>query len=542
MKYEWIDGVKCGIIDGSTSEVNNKSLEENQGAVFRSGGKGNGNTLNGGRLYLEGGYVSNSAVNYGYVKTSGGTLDGIQMVGGEANINAGTTLQGDITVNGSARATVGANGYVYTSGNVRIYAKSGSVTINQIGAASLYLYVGASVYVTKAALKSLTVTSYSTNYSFDITDLDPTTIIGVSRSTGKLVIHTTNGDVTINGNLQGYQFKPDGKGGTIVSSCFAEGTLIQTPDGEKPVETLKLGDLVSTHRGPQPIRWLGKKHVDLRGATDRDNFLVRIKANAFEAGKPRRDLWVTPEHAVLVGERLIPVRMLVNGASIAYDLKRRQYTYYHFAFEKHAVVFSEALPSESYMIGRNERDFGTFETSGEAIDNAPAFPFVTEITEARKIWQALADRSNAIGIPVAMSSSATPERRVVRIRTDLGTQATLKDVNERHAVFSIPAGTKYVVVESDAWRPDQIHGPYWDDRRHLGVRVGAVRVSDQQRSVVIDDHLNETCLGGWNNIEDGCSRWTNGKGIIPLARAPRSFSKKELELAITFPDREDIAF
>ncbi len=56
------------------------------------------------------------------------------------------------------------------------------MTINQIGAASLYLYGRASVYVTKAALKSLTVTSYSSNYSFDITDLDPTDDRRSSRS------------------------------------------------------------------------------------------------------------------------------------------------------------------------------------------------------------------------------------------------------------------------------------------------------------------------------------------------------------------------
>ncbi|XAO71114.1 MAG: hypothetical protein AAYR33_08990 [Acetobacteraceae bacterium] len=150
MKYEWIGGFKCGVVDSSTSAVNNQSLDEGKGAVFKSGGKGDSNTLNGRRLYLQGGHVSNSYVNYGYVKTSGGTLNGIQMFGGKAVINAGTTLQGDITVNGSAKAAVGENGYVYTSGNIRIYAKSGRVFINQIGAATIYLYAAAAVYVTKA--------------------------------------------------------------------------------------------------------------------------------------------------------------------------------------------------------------------------------------------------------------------------------------------------------------------------------------------------------------------------------------------------------
>ena len=43
--------------------------------------------------------------------------------------------------------------------------------------------------------------------------------------------------------------------------CFTAGTLIDTPTGAKPVETLRTGDLVRTlHHGPQSIRWIGKSH------------------------------------------------------------------------------------------------------------------------------------------------------------------------------------------------------------------------------------------------------------------------------------------
>ena len=39
--------------------------------------------------------------------------------------------------------------------------------------------------------------------------------------------------------------------------CFAQGTLIQTPQGERRIETLKPGDMVVTlDNGPKPIRWL----------------------------------------------------------------------------------------------------------------------------------------------------------------------------------------------------------------------------------------------------------------------------------------------
>ncbi|UYH51024.1 Hint domain-containing protein [Candidatus Kirkpatrickella diaphorinae] len=534
---QWFDA------NGWTSTISDYTLEKGQGIRFKSGGKGDTNTVAGGQVQMSpGSRVRNSTVTSGHIQADGGTLDTVSMTGGSAVINAGTTLAGTISMEGSSDVVIGKNGQVATSGTVNLNVSGGTLEVYQIGNATINMSAGANVIVSRDSLSNLTFNGVDGDYSFDIADLDPSTILGMTPTSNQLIIHTTNGDITIKGNLRGYQLTSDGHGGTTVSSCFAEGTLIETPDGERPVEELTLGSYVSTHLGPRQIKWLGSKRIDLRGAISKDDFLVRIRANAFETGRPKRDLWITPEHCVLAGGKLIPVRMLVNGASIAYDLKRRQFTYYHFALDDHAVIMSEGLPSESYLMSQTNRDFSATQSSGDKLGATPAFPFVTEISEARKIWQALAERSAAIGIPVAMSSSAAPARRVVRVRTDLGTHATLKDVNERHAVFSIPAGTKYVVVESDAWRPDQIHGPYWDDRRHLGVRVGAVRVSDQQRSVIIDDHLNETCLGGWNNIEDGCSRWTNGKGIIPLARAPKSSGRKELELTIAFPDREEIAF
>jgi len=44
--------------------------------------------------------------------------------------------------------------------------------------------------------------------------------------------------------------------------CFTPGAMILTPQGERPVETLRIGDLVITRdNGPQPIRWISNQTV-----------------------------------------------------------------------------------------------------------------------------------------------------------------------------------------------------------------------------------------------------------------------------------------
>ncbi len=84
-----VDGVKCAVIDGSTSEINNQFLQENQ--VLCSGQAERQRqytqwrpTLPGGRLRLQ----FNSQI--WLCQDERRVLDGIKMVGGEAVINAGT--------------------------------------------------------------------------------------------------------------------------------------------------------------------------------------------------------------------------------------------------------------------------------------------------------------------------------------------------------------------------------------------------------------------------------------------------------------------
>jgi hypothetical protein len=137
--------------------------------------------------------------------------------------------------------------------------------------------------------------------------------------------------------------------------CFVAGTLIRTPDGEVPVETLCAGDLVLTHDdGPQPLRWIGRRTVEAVGVLAP----IEIRAGTFG---PHRTLLVSPQHRVLIrdalaelwfgeAEVLVSAKDLVNGRSVKVRAGG-MVEYVHILFDRHQVVWSEGLATESFLPG-----------------------------------------------------------------------------------------------------------------------------------------------------------------------------------------------
>jgi hypothetical protein len=152
----------------------------------------------------------------------------------------------------------------------------------------------------------------------------------------------------------------DGHGGTLLSAppCFAAGTRILTVRGMVAVEDLRAGDRVINHAGEQaPIVWVGRRHTDcLRHSRPRDVWPVRIRAGAFGEDCPRRDLRLSPDHAVLVGASLVPARFLINGAGIVQE-RVAEVTYYHLELPRHDVISAEGLAVESFLDTGNRARF-----------------------------------------------------------------------------------------------------------------------------------------------------------------------------------------
>jgi len=166
-------------------------------------------------------------------------------------------------------------------------------------------------------------------------------------------------------------------------ACFASGTRLATPVGEQPVETLAVGDVLLTADGAlRPIAWIGRFSVDCsRHQRPLDVWPVRVSANAFGSSMPHRDLWLSPDHAVLLGDALIPIRYLVNGTTIVQE-SRGEITYWHVALPKHDVLLAEGLPCESYL---DAEDGSIFLGHGAVLRLFPDFSGPTSNIAA--VWQ-----------------------------------------------------------------------------------------------------------------------------------------------------------
>ncbi len=151
--------------------------------------------------------------------------------------------------------------------------------------------------------------------------------------------------------------------------CFVTGTQIAAEAGEVAVEALRPGMRVRTRAGMRPVVWVGRRRVDLRRHPDPAAVApIRILAHAFGRGRPHRALWLSPDHAVFVAGALIPIRCLVNGATIARE-DRAAVVYHHVELDRHDVMQAEGLAVESYLDTGNRSAF----EGGAALDLHPDF-------------------------------------------------------------------------------------------------------------------------------------------------------------------------
>jgi autotransporter passenger strand-loop-strand repeat protein/uncharacterized repeat protein (TIGR03803 family) len=135
------------------------------------------------------------------------------------------------------------------------------------------------------------------------------------------------------------------------TACYCLGTLILTNKGEVEVERLAIGDHVVTASGQiRPIKWIGRRSYSGRFVLGRKDILpVCLKAGSIADNVPKRDLWISPHHAMFIDGMLIEAKDLVNGISIVQAQHADQVDYFHVELESHDVIIAEGAASESYI-------------------------------------------------------------------------------------------------------------------------------------------------------------------------------------------------
>ena len=146
---------------------------------------------------------------------------------------------------------------------------------------------------------------------------------------------------------------------THTIACFYQGTMIATPDGERPVESLQAGDLVLTAAGAaKPVIWLGRSTVSRPFADPVRALPVRIMSGALAEHVPVRDLLVSHGHAILIDGVLAQAGTLVTGETIVRETDVPMlFHYYHVELATHDILLADGARAESFLEGAEDMQF-----------------------------------------------------------------------------------------------------------------------------------------------------------------------------------------
>jgi len=192
---------------------------------------------------------------------------------------------------------------------------------------------------------------------------------------------------------------------TANEDCFLAGTMISTDSGEVEVQNLRPGlrAMLPDERTAR-IAWIGRRYIDCRLHPEpRKVWPIRVRAGAFGDDVPRRDLFLSPDHAVYANDVLIPVKHLINGTTIE-QVAMDEVTYFHIELPRHDLLLAEGLLAESYL---DTGDRSNFTNGGWPVVWHPDFsartwaakgcaPLVIMGGEIATVRQKLADRARLV--------------------------------------------------------------------------------------------------------------------------------------------------
>ena len=339
-------------VDGVSDPTLSAHVESGGLLVVQSGGEADGTIVDSGGVLV----IQAGALTTGTVAAAGAVI----ISAGVAVRRAAGVVQTD---------PAGTAGVVLGTFEAELVLQSGTATGTVVGSGAVAtVYLGGSA--TGTDVQSGGTLAYQAGGTIAGTTLErggALDITGLAYTSGGTATLGPNGVLVQEGGTSAFvslansytgeffRLAPDAFGGTTVVAdavpCYCRGTLILTPAGEVAVEDLTIGGAVVTASGTvRPIRWIGRRSYAGAFAVGNPDVLpVLFRAGSLGDGLPRRDLQVSPLHAMFLDGALIPAELLVNGRTILRAAGVDAVHYVHIELDSHDLLLAEGAPSESFV-------------------------------------------------------------------------------------------------------------------------------------------------------------------------------------------------
>ena len=142
--------------------------------------------------------------------------------------------------------------------------------------------------------------------------------------------------------------------------CFGPATLVNTDDGEIPIEWLTNQHKVQTRdAGFQQVQWVGARALD--GDVPEAQWPITIPVDALGVGAPYAPVVVSPQHRILLRgpmcelyfaepEVFVAARKLLGLNGISSTPPGPDFQYHHFALDQHHIVSAFGLECETLLL------------------------------------------------------------------------------------------------------------------------------------------------------------------------------------------------
>jgi hypothetical protein len=489
------------------------------GGIYLAAG-GQVNNLSGGTISANGAIIGyHGAPAYGvWVGSGSATITNAGVINGgkEYAVRLATGVTNLVIVDPGAAFIGTVSGGTAIDATLELASGSGIGTISNFGTQFTnfgtvsFDHAASWLFETTTAAAAPVFNGFVASDTIDIAGFTATSITTLSGNTGVVLSDgSTNETLSFGASISNFSYRTGSFGTELTTTvCFCVNTLIDTPTGQMPVQTLQAGDLVLTaHNGPRKIVWIGTgKVLATRGRRGAATPVI-VRKGALADNVPQQDLHVTKGHSLYIDDVLIPVEFLVNHKTIIWDDRAQEVEIYHVELESHDVLIANGAPAESYRDDGNRWLFRNANAGWGPVPQEPYAPVLTGGPVVDAAWRRLLDRAGPRDLP-PLTDDPDLHLLVDGVRVDAHERRGLA-----HA-FRLPSSPKSVVIASREAAPAELG--IARDPRSLGVALRQVTVWQGALVVPLDADDDRLTAGFHGYEESDRIRWTDGHAELPI--------------------------